>query len=65
MRAASGGEVVILHELWTGDSFAPSLDEETSKYYVMPVQEHKQVFKSPIVECLWEKVKQVILQLAY
>lgn len=44
---------------WLSDTFTPAIDTEITPNYFSPDIVLKELYKSPIVECAWDKVSKV------
>lgn len=56
---AAGNPVKILRDVWEDDEFQPDFDEEFHPGLFSTDSNERDVYKSPLVECAWDKVEQV------
>ena len=48
-----------LYDLWVKDTFSPDLETSAGLEYWSKDDSDTQVYKSPLVECAWDRVKKV------
>lgn len=62
---AAGTPYRNVRETWLGNSFQPDLNSDFTSGLYSPDVEDLEVYKSPVVECAWDKVSIVSLNKRY